>query len=108
MSQFIYRLLPTRLEMLTVGPTEREAEIVRQHFEYLQGLTAAGIVLVAGRTQTADERTYGIVVLVAQSEASARQLMAEDPAVKHGVMRAELSPFRVALWSGTGPNDGGA
>ena len=107
MPQFIYRLLPTRLEMLTVGP-EREAEVVRQHFEHLQGLTAAGVVLVAGRTQTADERTYGIVVFVAQSEASARQLMAEDPAVKHGVMRAELSPFRVALWSSTGPNDAGA
>jgi uncharacterized protein YciI len=46
--------------MLTVGPTEREAEVVRRHFAYLQGLTAARAVLLAGRTQTADEQTKGV------------------------------------------------
>ena len=105
MPQFIYRVQPTRLEMLTEGPTERETEVVRQHFEYLQGLTATGVVLVAGRTQTADERTYGIVVFEAESEAAARRVMGDDPAVKHGVMRAELAPFHVALWSSVGPED---
>jgi hypothetical protein len=28
-----------------------------------------------------------------------------DPAVKHGVMRAELFPYRIALWSSKGPGD---
>ena len=30
--------------------------------------------------------------------------MNDDPAVKHGVMRAELFPYRVALWSKSGPS----
>jgi uncharacterized protein YciI len=103
MPQFIYRIQPTRLRMLADGPTERESEVIGQHFGYLEELTAAGVVLMAGRTLTADERAFGIVVFVAESEASAQELVANDPAVKHGVMRAELFPYRVALWSSTGP-----
>jgi uncharacterized protein len=105
MTQYIYRIQPVRTEMLSAGPTEREAEIVNQHFEYLQELTTAGCVLMAGRTLTTDERTYGIVVFSTASEAEARELVAGDPAVQNGVMRAELLPFRIALWSDIGPQD---
>ena len=56
--------------MLTAGPTEQEATIVKEHFEHLQRLVASGTVLMAGRTLNADERTFGIVVLVAESELS--------------------------------------
>jgi len=103
MPQFIYRIRPTRIGMLSSGPTEREAEIVAQHFAYLKELTDAGQVLMAGRTRTADERTFGIVVFAAASESLAQELVASDPAVRHGVMQAELLPFRVALWSDRGP-----
>jgi uncharacterized protein len=103
MKQFIYRIQPTRVEMLTVGPTERESKVVAEHFEYLQSLVATDIVLMAGRTLTADDRTFGIVVLVSASEAEATRLMQNDPAVKQGVMKAELFPYQVALWSQKGP-----
>ena len=105
MPQFIYRIHLTRADMLSAGPTEREAQVVGEHFEYLKGLTAAGQVHMAGRTMTTDERTFGIVVFSAQSEAAARELVAHDPAVHHGVMRAELWPFHVALWSAGGPSE---
>jgi uncharacterized protein YciI len=105
MSQFICRLEPMRIGMLSDAPTEREAEIVGQHFAYLKQLADAGEVLLAGRTLTTDERTFGVVVFVADSEARARQLVADDPAVRHGVMRAELLPFRVALWSDRWPRE---
>lgn len=102
MPQFIYRLRPTRVAMLSAGPTEREADIVGQHFAYLKRLTEAGQVLMAGRTLTTDERTFGVVVFTAASDALAQQLVDGDPAVRHGVMQAELLPFRVALWSAPG------
>jgi uncharacterized protein YciI len=108
MPHFLYRLQPTRLEMLTVGPTELEAAIVGEHFRHLQKLTADGVVLMAGRTLNTDARTMGIVVFVAASETEAAALMQNDPAVKQGVMTAEVFPFGVALWSATGPAAGKA
>lgn len=91
--------------MLSEGPTEHEASIVGDHFQYLQKLVTEGVVLMAGRTLNADERAFGIVILVAGSEAAAAELMRKDPAVKHGIMTAELFPYRVALWSPKGPGD---
>jgi uncharacterized protein len=103
MPQFAHRLQPTRIAILSSGPNESEASVVGEHFEYLSELTAQGWVLFAGRTLTTDEHTFGIVVLEAESQAEARHVMANNPAVLHRVMRAELCPFRVALWSSRGP-----
>jgi len=103
MPQFLYRIQPTRPAMLTEGPTEREAALVSEHFAYLQDLVAQGTVFMAGRTLEAGDRAFGIVVFVAESEAAAEDLVRNDPAVKHGVMRAELFPYRVALWSPSAP-----
>ena len=95
--QFLYIIRPTRLEMLTEGPTPEEKAIVGQHFAYLQDLTQKGVAILVGRAQTADEDTLGIIVFQAESEEKARELMENDPAVKGGVMRAKLYPFRIAL-----------
>ena len=57
------------------------------------------MVELAGRTQNADETAFGLVVFRAESETAARQIMLEDPAVKHGVMTASLYPYRVAFRS---------
>jgi uncharacterized protein YciI len=103
--QFAYRILPTRLAMLTEGPTEAEARVVAEHFAYLRRLCADGPVLLAGRTLAADANAFGIVVFEADSEPAARELMLADPAVRDGVMHAELYTFRVALWSPRGPRD---
>jgi uncharacterized protein YciI len=89
--------------MITDGPTDREAAIVGEHFKYLQQLLAEGTLLMAGRTLNADDRTFGIVVFAAGSEAEASAIVGGDPAVKHGVMHAELFPYRVALWSDKAP-----
>lgn len=89
--------------MLTEGPTERESTILDEHFEYLKKLVAQGTVFTAGRTQNAGERTFGIVLFAADSETKAAELMQNDPAVNGGVMRAELFPYRVALWSKIDP-----
>jgi uncharacterized protein len=105
MPQFLYRLQPTRLGMLTDGPTEQEARVVGDHFAYLSRLTDEGTMLMAGRTLDADENAFGIAVLVAATAEEAEAVMRKDPAVEHGVMRAELFPFRIALWSTKGPTE---
>ena len=101
---FLYRIQPTRLAMLTEGATEAEAAVVREHFAYLKRLETAGVMLMAGRTLNVDERTFGIAIFAAESEAEAAAIMKDDPAVKHGVMRAELFPYRIALWSARAPD----
>jgi len=101
MSQFLYRIHPTRLGMLTKGPTEREAAIVDRHFAYLKDLMTKGKVLMAGRTLNNDASTFGIAILDAESENEAQAIMHADPAVAEGLMKAELFPYRVALWSST-------
>ena len=103
MQQYIYRIQPTRPSMLVQGPTAREAEVVSEHFAYLEALLDAGTVLMAGRTTNDDDRAFGIVVFVAETQARALEIVENDPAVRQGVMRAELFPYRVALWSSKGP-----
>lgn len=96
-TQYLYVIRPTRLEMLADGPTPEEADIVSQHFAYLEGLTKEGVVVLAGRTLNNDASSFGIVIFNAESEKAARKVMDSDPAVSHGVMGAELFPYRVAL-----------
>jgi len=90
--------------MLADGPTAAEAATTKAHFDYLQALTRRGVVHLAARTLTADETTFGIVILSVESEDEARRIVREDPAVRDGVMHAELFPCRVALW-GTEPQE---
>jgi uncharacterized protein YciI len=98
MNQYLYRIQPTRMEMLSEGPTPRESELVSQHFQYLQGLMAQGNPILAGRTQTTDDPDgMGIIVLKAESDEVAQTIVDSDPAVANGVFRAKLFPYRVAL-----------
>lgn len=94
--QFIYFLRPKRLEMLSKGPTADEARVLTEHSNYLEGLAARGVVMLAGRTTNNDETTVGIVIVNAPSEAAAQEIMERDPFVKNSLMTASLLPFRVA------------
>ena len=96
MTEFIYRIQPTRPDMLTDGGTDQENEIIQAHFDYLEALVAEGKVTLAGRTLNTGPTAFGIALLNAD-EATAQSIMANDPAVAQGVMRAELFPFRTAL-----------
>jgi uncharacterized protein YciI len=97
MQEFLYKLQLVRGDMLRTGPTDAEQAVVAEHFEYLQDLTAKGVIILVGRTLTTDENTMGLAVFRAESEDAARQIMKGDPAVKKGVMTATLYPFKVVL-----------
>lgn len=100
LSEFLYQIQPTRPAMLREGPTQQEAEIVTQHFDYLKALLDEGTLILAGRTQNTDESSFGIVIFRAASHAEAQKIMENDPAVEQGVMRAELFHYQVALIEG--------
>ena len=76
--------------------TEADNKIVERHFYRLQDLKKEGKLILAGRTTQGGEDQFGIVILKADEE-EARKLMNEDPAVKEGIMTAELYPYSVAL-----------
>jgi uncharacterized protein YciI len=97
--QYLYRIQPTRPAMLIDGPTPEEQRIVGEHFSYLQGLTERGIVVLAGRTLNTDESSFGIVIFNADSDEGANAVAECDPAVRQGVMRAQIFPYRIALIS---------
>ena len=96
-SCYLYLLKPTRIEMLTEGPTDEEALVLGGHVDYLTRLSDEGVVHLAGRTQVNDARTFGIVIFDAASEEEAHALVAGDPAVKEGVMSATLYPYKIAI-----------
>lgn len=97
MEQFLYRLTPARIEMVTDGPTLAEQAIVSEHFAYLTALTEQGVMLLVGRTQDNSPRTFGIAIFQAESAEQAQAIMKSDPAVQKGIMHAELFPFSIAL-----------
>ncbi len=100
----LYRLTPIRIEMVTIGPTPEERAVVSEHFAYLEALTAQGVMLLIERTQENSPRTFGIVIFQAESDEQDHEIMDSDPAVRKGIMRAELFPFRIAL-AGNMQND---
>ena len=97
MKQYIYRIQPVRIDMLSNGPTEEESAVVSEHFAYLRDLSDEGVVIMAGRTLNTDPSSFGIVILRAESDKEAEERMMSDPAVAKGVMKSEIFPFRVAF-----------
>ncbi|MCH4886143.1 hypothetical protein EZV73_01120 [Acidaminobacter sp. JC074] len=95
---YIYKL--QLIDRLVGGQdwTEEDEKIVERHFHKLQDLKKEGILILAGRTTHDGPDTFGIVILNAD-EVKAREIMLNDPAVKEGIMTAELYPYRVALIS---------
>ena len=88
--------------MLANGSTEIESRVVSEHFNYLKQLTSDGVVILAGRTQNTDNSSFGIVLFNAGTVEEAREIMLNDLAVKNNVFRAELFPYKMALF---GPNN---
>lgn len=99
---YLYRLTPSRSEMLAHS-TSLEDTIIDEHFTYLGKLEEENVLLLAGRTETRDNSSLGVVIYTARDEAHAREIMGNDPAVKSGVMLAELHNFRLAYLNSKHP-----
>lgn len=91
--QFMYVLKPVRPTLLE-DMTEAEARVAADHAAYVERLRDEGVVILAGRTDGAE---MGIVVFEAVA-AAAHAIVADDPAVRNGLMTADLYPYRIAYF----------
>ena len=89
-------LIRLREQRTLIDPTEDEQEILADHFDYLKSAAGQGKVLLAGPCTDA---AFGITIFTATSTEEANTFMNNDPAVKEGIMTAELHPFRISLLS---------
>lgn len=94
---YLYRVRAGRPELLTDGPTPEEEGIMVEHFQWLHQQADQGTLIMAGRTLNDDETSFGIVIFKAASQEEARAVMQSAPAIKHGLCRAELFPYRIVL-----------
>jgi uncharacterized protein YciI len=88
-------LRPVRDEM-PFEPTEEEARIIEEHYEYLKGLRAEERLVLAGPTAIRRD-TFGLGVFDQKDRAEVEAIVAADPAVSNGIMTAEIRPFRIVV-----------
>ncbi|UII34353.1 YciI family protein [Fulvivirga ulvae] len=79
--------------------TDEVTMIANSHFNYLKELHDTGQAFFVGRTDydVVNKNNFGIVVFKAKNQEEAAALMSNDPAVKNGLMKAEVHPFKVVL-----------
>ncbi len=77
--------------------TPEEGEIMSAHFLYMQQKLKEGKVIIAGPVTTGE---FGLSVLEVESEEEAREITANDPAVRSGIMKPAIYPYRVSLLRG--------
>ena len=92
---YVLRLVPRLHD--DAAWTEADTAAVSRHFEHLKRETAAGKVVLAGRTREPGDKTFGLVIFEAVDDAGAQRFMDSDPAVVAGIMTASLHPYAVAL-----------
>ena len=68
---------------------------LKEHGNYMLSLYAKGVMKQAGPLT---DNTGGAVVLEVSSEAEAKAIVANDPAVKAGIFVHELHPWALVAW----------
>lgn len=97
MNQYVYTLKLVSRLIDDANWTSLDKKVVEQHLSHLERLLKEGILILAGRTLDEDEKMFGIVIFEAETDEQAEHIMLNDPAVKAGIMIADLHPYRVAL-----------
>jgi uncharacterized protein YciI len=77
-------------------PTEEEARIVGEHYEYLKRLHAEGRLVLAGPSAVQGD-TFGLGIFDQGDRADVEAIVAADPAVTSGIMTAEIRPYRISV-----------
>ena len=102
MATFSYFLHPPR-DDFAATMTELEQQTWGQHFGWLQGLFAAGQLVLVGATL--GRVNTGVAILEADDEYAARQIVAGDPVTQAGLAEGDLRPFSLGMMRSTPPAD---
>jgi uncharacterized protein YciI len=76
---------------------EQEERAMSEHFAYLKSLLSEGRLFLAGPCL---DTSFGIVIFEAENDEDANRIMLGDPALRAGVVSAELHQFRISLLRG--------
>ena len=96
MSEWLCFIRPPRATFMDDASPE-EDRVMDEHFAYLRQLLLEGKLLLAGPSL---DPVFGVIVLVAETEDEAWELVRADPSVRAGVQTPELHPFRASLIAG--------
>lgn len=80
--------------------TGEERQLMAEHARYMRECFDAGKILIYGPVM-AREGAFGMAVLEVADEAEARRIFEDDPTIKAGLNRFELSPMQVAAARGS-------
>ncbi|MBS1856052.1 MAG: hypothetical protein JST11_11850 [Acidobacteria bacterium] len=94
--QFLLRLDPTRPGFTLQNMTPEEVRLGGQHVQYLKSLFDSGKLSLAGQVFDA-KGLWGMVIVNAPDEQTARALLEGDPSVKAKMFRGEVMPLRVVF-----------
>ncbi len=93
---YVYLLKPVHIPLDDImTPALDQAQT--DHFNRLKVMLAEGRLVLAG---PCEDEAFGVVIFSAESRDEAERIMNDDPAVKAGLMTAELHPFCVSLVKG--------
>jgi uncharacterized protein YciI len=87
-------MLRTSSRSLVDETTPEEEARLGEHVDYLERALEDGKLILAGPCVDGE---FGVVLFRAATDDEALEFMQADPAVRHGLMTAELHPFRVSL-----------
>jgi uncharacterized protein YciI len=96
-SEWIYFIHPPR-DNFAATMTAEEQAVWSEHFVRLKQLIEDGTLILAG--PTLGPTNTGIAIFEAPDEATARQIVADDPVTRSGFARTELRPFKLSLLRG--------
>ncbi|MEM7345450.1 MAG: YciI family protein [Chloroflexota bacterium] len=98
-SLFLYHLTLTPAYHDPSHWTDKDRQTIGAHAAFFDELGKQGHLIFAGRTQfdPGHENLFGIALIKAESLAAAEAMMADDPAVVHGIQQSQVFPFAVAI-----------
>src|SRR5690349_11295528 len=90
---YFCKLIPPRPTFIQDMNAEERA-LMNEHTAYTKQHFAAGKILIYGPVMTAGG-PFGMAVFEVTEEAEARQILENDPTVRAGLNRFELSPMMI-------------
>ncbi|HEY6805673.1 MAG TPA: YciI family protein [Pyrinomonadaceae bacterium] len=91
--EFVGMFKVARANFLKEGPKPEDMPVLKAHLDYWQKYTDEGVCLLFGHTLNNDESAFGIVIVKADSEKTAHELMDADPMIKAGIVSVTVLPF---------------
>ncbi|MFM9958724.1 MAG: SRPBCC domain-containing protein [Phycisphaerales bacterium] len=101
---WLYTFVGLKRADLIETATDEEKKQFGAHAAYVRDLALAGTVVFAG--PSTDMKGPAVIVMDVRTEAEARELMENDPAVKNGLMKAKLHPVALSFvrWRDEAPS----